>query len=171
VDSRARLAERGPGELTVRVEVDAPLANVFAAATDWERQSDWVALTTVRVVRGDGRTPGSVVTAFTGIGRLGFLDTMEIVRFEPARRVDVLHVGRVVRGPGSFGFEEMSDGRAVMVWQEWLHLPLGGLGRLAWPLVRWASAVGLRRSLRSFARGVEERTKRELNDDERPGDR
>jgi len=168
---RARLAERGPGELTVRIEVAAPVAEVFAAATDWERQSDWVALTRVRVVRGDGRTPGSVVTAFTGMGGVGFLDTMEIVRFESERRVDVLHVGRLVRGPGSFVFEELSDGRAVMLWQEWLHLPFGGLGRLAWPFVRWASAVGLRRSLRSFARELERRTDRERNHDDRPGDR
>lgn len=170
-ERRERFAVRGPGELTVRIEVDAPIEAVFAAATDWERQSDWIALTKVRVARGDGKAPGSVVDAFTGVGPIGFLDTMEVVRFEPGRRVDVVHFGRVVRGPGSFVFEELSDGRAVMLWQEWLHLPLGGLGRLAWPLVRWASAVGLRQSLRSFARDVEERTKREQNDDKRPGDR
>ncbi len=90
-ERRDRFAERGPGELTVRIEVDAPVADVFAAATDWPRQSDWIALTTVRVVRGDGRAPGSVVDAFTGVGPVGFLDTMEIVRFEPGRRVDVVH--------------------------------------------------------------------------------
>lgn len=149
------IARRGPGEVTVRVEVRAPRPAVFAAATAWERQSDWVAFTRVRVVRGDGRSVGSVVDAFTGIGRFGFLDTMEIVRWNPPCQVDVVHIGRVVRGPGSFVFEELSDGRAVMLWQEWLHLPFGRFGRLVWPLVRLGAGLGLGRSLRAFARRVE----------------
>jgi hypothetical protein len=152
-----RLARRGPGVLRVRVEVAAPAAVVFEAASDWVGQSEWVALTTVRVRHGDGRSVGSVVDAFTGVGRVGFLDTMRVVRWDPPRRVDVVHVGRVVRGPGSFVVEELSDRRAVMVWQEWLHLPGGALGRLAWPLVRWAAAIGLRGSLRTFRRRVEAR--------------
>jgi hypothetical protein len=139
----------------VRIEVGAPVEAVFAAATDWPRQAEWIALTRVRVIRGDGRSVGSVIGAFTGLGRIGFLDTMEIVRWDAPRRVDVVHIGRVVRGPGSFVFEELSDGRAVMLWQEWLHPPLGWLGRLAWPLVRPAAAIGLRRSLRGFAHSVE----------------
>jgi len=154
-ERRAQLAERGPAELAVEIEVDAPVADVFAAAVDWERQSDWVALTRVDVVRGDGRSEGSLVAAFTGMGRIGFLDTIEIVRFDAPRQVDVLHLGRVVRGPGSFVFAELSDGRALMRWQEWLHLPLGWFGRLMWPVVRPAVAVGLRRSMRTFARAVE----------------
>lgn len=148
------VTERGRGALTVRVEVDAPLGAVFAAATDWARQSEWIVLTRVWVVRGDGASPGSVVAAFTGIGRVGFLDTMEIVRWDPPHQVDVVHVGHLVRGPGSFAFQELSDRRAVMLWQEWLHLPLGWLGRLAWPLVRTVAAIGLRRSLRTFARSL-----------------
>jgi hypothetical protein len=168
VGTRERLAERGPGHVAVRVEADAPVADLFAAATDWARQSTWIPLTRVSVARGDGRSVGSVIHAFTGVGRVGFLDTMEIVRWDPPRVVDVVHYGRVVRGPGSFGFEELSDGRAVMVWQEWLHLPFGRLGRLAWPLVRRASAGGLGRSLRSFARSVERGTR--SSGDER-GDR
>jgi hypothetical protein len=130
---------------------------VFAAASDWASQSTWVPLTRVHVARGDGRTAGDLVEAFTGVGRIGFLDTMEIVRFDPPHRVDVLHLGRVVQGPGAFVVTELSDGRALLLWQEWLHLPLGWLGRLVWPVVRAAAAIGLSRSLRAFARGVEGR--------------
>lgn len=164
-----RLAERGPAEVGVRVEVDAPVDAVFGAATAWERQSDWIPLTRVRVVRGDGRSVGSVIDAFTGIGRIGFLDTMEIIRWDPPHRVDVVHRGRVVRGPGSFVFTELSDRRAVMAWQEWLHLPLGRLGRLAWPLVRAAAAAGLGRSLRSFARAVERQNGQERSSGDERG--
>jgi hypothetical protein len=62
-----------------------------------------------------------------------------------------------VRGPGSMRVEKLSDARAVIVWQEWLHLPLGRIGTLAWPAVRLGAAVGLRRSLRALKRGLEGR--------------
>jgi hypothetical protein len=137
------------------VDVAVTPEAAFAAVTDWPGQSRWVALTRVRVARGDGRSAGSVIEAFTGVGRAGFLDVMEVVAWEPPHRVDVLHVGRVVRGPGTMRVEKLSDRRAVIVWQEWLHLPLGRFGRLAWPVVRFCAAVGLRRSLRVLKRGLE----------------
>jgi len=154
-ERRARLSRRGPGEISVEVEVGAPAADVFAAASDWERQSDWVALTKVRVVRGDGRGVGSVIDAFTGAGPVGFHDTIEVVRYDAPHRIDVLHLGRVVRGPGSFVVTELSHRRALLCWQEWLHLPFGRLGLLAWPAVRFVARVGFRRSLRAFARELE----------------
>ena len=150
------VAARGPGVVTVKVPVEVPAAVAFDAMMDWPGQSRWVALTKVQVVRGDGRSVGSVVEAFTGFGPIGFLDVMEIVAWEAPRRVDVVHVGRLVRGPGRMSVEELSDGRALIVWQEWLHLPLGRLGRLVWPVVRVGAAIGLLRSLRALKRGLEE---------------
>jgi hypothetical protein len=149
------LAERGAGELTVRVEVGVPAEIAFAAVTDWLRQSDWVAFTRVRITRGDGRSPGSELTAYTGLGRVGLTDYMEIVRYEPPHLVEVVHYGTLVRGPGAIRVEKLSDDRAVIVWEEWLHLPLGRLGRLGWPVVRAGAAVGLQRSLRLLKRSME----------------
>ena len=149
------LAERGPGELTVRIDVGVPAGEAFAAVTDWLRQSEWVAFTRVRITHGDGRSVGSRLSAFTGVGRAGFVDEMEIVRYEPPRLVEVVHYGRVVRGPGVIRVQELSDARASIVWQEWLHLPLGRLGRLGWPVVRAGASVGLQRSLRLLKRSME----------------
>src|SRR4051794_12580617 len=111
--TEAALAVRGPGEVIVAVEVAASAAEVFAAMTDWPRQSQWVALTTVRVAAGDGRSAGSRIEAFTGIGRLGFLDLMTITSWNPPFQVDVLHTGRVVRGPGMMRVTELSDSHAL----------------------------------------------------------
>jgi hypothetical protein len=148
-------AERGPGALTVRVEVGVPAAVAFAAVTDWLRQSDWVPFTRVRITRGDGRSAGSTLAAYTGVGRLGFTDYMEIVRYEPPHLAEVAHYGKIVRGSGAIRVEELSDGRALIVWEEWLHLPLGRLGRLGWPVVRAGAEAGFQRSLRLLKRSME----------------
>jgi uncharacterized protein YndB with AHSA1/START domain len=149
------LARRGTGALVAERDVAAPAAAVFAAATDWARQGTWIPLTRVRVTHGDGRSAGSVVEAFTGIGRLGLLDVLEIVRFDEPHAVDVVHVGRWVRGPGSFTFAPAPDGGTRFGLREWLHVPGGAAGRLVWSLTRPLFELGARRSLRTFARGVE----------------
>ncbi|HEV7824205.1 MAG TPA: SRPBCC family protein [Mycobacteriales bacterium] len=152
--SRSELARRGPGVLAADRVVAAPPEAVFAAATDWPRQGSWIPLTRVRVVRGDGRSPGSVVEAFTGIGPVGVLDVLEIVRFDPPRVVDILHTGRWVRGPGAFTFDAV-DGGTRFALREWLHLPGGRPGRVAWTLARPLLQAAARRALATFARGVE----------------
>ncbi|SHN33618.1 SRPBCC family protein [Cryptosporangium aurantiacum] len=155
----AGLVVAGPGRLAVDVEIEADLETVFAAATDWPAQARWIPLTGVRVARGDGRTPGSVVHAFTGVGKIGFLDVFHVVDWEPPHRVEVVHVGRVVRGPGAFRLTERGPGRTVMTWSEDLHLPFGAFGVRVWPLVRPLAAAALGLGLRRFRRYVAERAR------------
>jgi hypothetical protein len=111
--------------------------------------------TTVRATDQDGVGVGGGIEAFTGVGRLGFLDTMVITEWDPPRRCVVDHTGRVVRGLGVFEVFALPDGRSRFVWSEELDLPLGVLGRLGWPLVRPGFAWGVRRSLEALARDVE----------------
>ena len=51
----------------------------------------------------------------------------------------MLHTGRVVRGPGIFEVRPRNAG-ATVVWTEQLDLPLGALGRAAWPLAKPVAA-------------------------------
>ncbi|MGH4018015.1 MAG: SRPBCC family protein [Pseudonocardiaceae bacterium] len=138
-------------ELTLRVDVDAPPETVWAAATDWERQREWLLGTRVRVVSGDGVSVGSELEAVTGASPLAVTDHMRITGWQPPWRCDVAHTGRVVRGTGVFAVEPRDADRATFVWTEKLELPLGALGRLGWSLARPAFTWGLRRSLCSFA--------------------
>jgi hypothetical protein len=135
------------------VDVDAPVEATWRAAVDWEAQGDWVLATTVQATAQQGQGVGGRIEAFTGLGRVGFLDTMEITAWEPPHRCEVLHTGRVVRGTGRFEVRPRPGG-SRFVWEETFELPLGALGRLGWPLVRPLLALGLRVSLRRFARGV-----------------
>jgi hypothetical protein len=151
-------------ELTLTVDVRAPAPVVWAYVTDWEAQGEWIPATRVRRTGGDGRSVGSTLDAFTGVGPVGFLDTMEITEWsEPAPGSDgpwrcvVLHTGRVVRGDGVFEVVELGPERSRFVWTELLDLPLGAVGRFGWPLVRPGFAAGVQLALRKMARLCERR--------------
>jgi len=139
-------------ELVLRVEVDAPAERTWAAATDWAHQHEWMMGTRVRPTAQGGQGVGGGLEAFTGVGRIGFLDTMVITDWDPPRRCLVRHTGRVVRGTAAFEVQPLSAERSRFVWSEWLDLPLGRVGQLGWRVVRPAFAWAVRRSLRTFAR-------------------
>ena len=141
--------------LVLRVDVDAPVEQTWAGAVDWAGQSEWMLGTAVTPTEQGGQGVGGGISAFTGIGRLGFTDTMTITRWEPPHRCHVLHTGRVVRGTGAFDVEPRGEGRSVFVWREDLELPLGALGRLGWVLGRPVFAYAVKLSLKRFARWVE----------------
>jgi carbon monoxide dehydrogenase subunit G len=138
-----------------RVAVAVPPEVAWTALTDWEGQSGWMVLTAVTAEPG-GHRVGERLDAFTGIRGVGFHDPMEVTRWDPPRRVDVAHLGRVVRGTGIFEVRP-APGGAWLVWVEDLDLPLGPTGRLGFTLVRPAFQLMLRRSLRRLARQAEAR--------------
>jgi carbon monoxide dehydrogenase subunit G len=143
--------------LEERVAVAAPPEAVFAAVADWEGQSAWVAFTTVTAGGGPHRV-GERLLAVTKVAGVGFSDPMEVTRWEPPRRIDVRHHGRVLRGTGTF-LVEPAPGGAWFVWSEDLDLPLGVAGRLGFAVVGPAFRLMLRRSLRRLARMVESKPK------------
>lgn len=142
--------------LRLGVDVDAPPVEVFRGFTDWPAQGEWMLGTAVHTVGGPADGIGGELAAWSGVGPLGFWDTMVITEWEDLHRVVVRHTGRVVRGDGIMEVAPRLDGGSVFWWGELLELPLGGLGRAGWPLVRPAFAAGVRQSLVRFARLVEQ---------------
>jgi carbon monoxide dehydrogenase subunit G len=132
------------------VEVAVPVDWAWQLITSWERQGEWMPLT--EVWSEDGDRVGGRLFARTGIGRLAFLDTMDIIRIEPPRVCEVRHTGHLVRGRGVFLVEAADNGRSRVTWEEHLDLPKGPLGRAGWLLVRPFVALGLHVALRRFAR-------------------
>ncbi|GAA4549163.1 SRPBCC family protein [Amycolatopsis samaneae] len=143
-------------DLVLSVEVGASAGTTWLALTDWARQGEWMLGTRVEVVEGNGRSVGSKLAAFTGIAGIGFTDTMEIIGWEPPVRCSVRHLGSLVQGTGAFQVVAKGANRSTFVWAEHLRLPFGPLGRLGWPAVRPAFALGVRQSLRRFARFAED---------------
>jgi Polyketide cyclase / dehydrase and lipid transport len=138
-------------ELIVTQDVDAATELVWAALVDWDLHGEWMLFTHAT----GGAAVGEPIEAFTGIGRVGFLDTMTITVWEPPHRAVVRHTGRVVRGSGAFEVRELAAGRSRIVWSEWIDLPFGIVGRAGWPLVRPLVRAGVSFSLRRLARYVE----------------
>ncbi|MQY03638.1 SRPBCC family protein [Actinomadura macrotermitis] len=142
--------------VAVHAEASGPASaeRVFAVLTDWPRHDEWMPFTRAE----GGRGHGAEVRGWTGVGPLGFLDTMVITDWRPGRRVAVRHTGRVVRGEAWFRVEPLPDGGSRIVWAELVELPLGPLGRAGWlvagPVVRAFMGLGLRRLSRLAARSV-----------------
>jgi len=141
-------------EISESIDIDAPPEQVWAALTDWTRQGEWILGTDVRPVVGPARGVGGRLVAITGLPlrgrRLGVVDTMEITRWEPPARCDVLHTGRIVRGTGAFEIRPRGTG-STFTWSEQVELPLGALGRVGWPVAEPVIRAGYRHSLRRFA--------------------
>ena len=135
---------------SVSASVELPLtqAQAWAAVTDWVGQSRWMPFTSVEVTEGDGAL-GTRLAARTGVGPLGFLDTMVIDVWEPPSRCEVAHLGRVVRGRGVFEVTELAPGRARVTWTEVLD---GVAARATAPASRRALGFALRRFARDAVR-------------------
>lgn len=154
-DDLREAAQPGAGEVTATVIVNAPADRVFAALTAWERQSEWIPFTTVRVVEGDGGE-GSLVEAVTTLGPAVLRDEMRVVQMDPPYEVRVVHCGRLLRGPGVLRCTQLARDRTQVVWHEWFHLPGGTAGRVARPVLWPGSKFSLTQALKRFARLVEQ---------------
>jgi hypothetical protein len=154
VEGLGDAARPGTGEVTATVIVNAPADRVFAAFMDWEGQSEWIPLTKVSVVEGDGGE-GSLVLAVTALGPAALRDELRIVRVDAPYEVRVVHCGRLLRGPGVMRCTPLAGGRTQLVWHEWFQLPGGVAGRIAWPVLWPGSKLSLSVALRRFARLVE----------------
>ncbi len=142
-------------EVVLSVDVDASPEAVWAGLSDWGRQGEWMFGTQVWQATPGPTDVGTRLAAFTGLGPVGFVDTMAVTHWDPPRRCLVRHDGRVVRGAGAFEVEPLPDGRARLWWSEWLELPLGRLGQVGWVVSAPLFVAGVRLSLRRFARWVE----------------
>jgi uncharacterized protein YndB with AHSA1/START domain len=128
-------------------DVAAPAERVWEVLTDWPRHAEWVPFTRAE----GGAAAGERIEARTGLGPIGFLDTMEISDWAPPHRVGVRHTGRVVRGEGRFDLLDLPGGRCRVTWSELIDLPFGLLGRTGWVAAAPLTRLMLRTSLHRLA--------------------
>ena len=116
-----------PLRVTAQVHVRADPHDVWNLMTDWSRQHEWIWATRVR----GGQGLGATVVGWTGIGPLGFTDTMIISEWDPPLRCVVRHTGPMVRGCGIFEVIPVGT-ECDFRWTEELELPLPpSVGKLA----------------------------------------
>ncbi len=146
--------------LELTVEIRQPAKVVWKHLVDWQGQSDWMLQTKVWSELDQDRTikngKGVLIFAFTGLFpnlypkiKLGVLDTMEVTKWQPPTRCDVVHIGRIIRGTGKFELVEKKN-VTTFYWSEEIIAPAILLAILK-PFI----LIGVRISLRRFARLVE----------------
>lgn len=147
--------------MRARAEVVLPVEarTAFAALARWEEQPTWMRdAARVEVVGARREGPGVRLCVRTRILGLPILtDVLEVVGWDPPRRIDVAH-RRLVRGRGSWRLEALGQARTRLTWTEELHLPVPLVGELALlayrPVMRRLMATSLRAFRRRVAAGV-----------------
>lgn len=135
-----------------RIERAVPLppAEVWRRLTDWPAHGARVPFTRTTVLTPGPNAVGTRFTARTGVGRAGFDDPMEVVRFEPPGREGGTGVcrlekyGRVVRGWAVFEVTGTAAGSRVVWWEE---LRLRGLPAAFDPVLAAAGRTVFGRAL------------------------
>lgn len=144
----------------VRCDVLSAPEEVWDALVEWESQPSWM-LDAKDVEVLTPRREGVGVKVRVPTNAMGFtlVDVMEVTGWRPAQRLEVRHVGRLIKGTGAFELSPVPGGTRVRWWED-VDPPLGAVGEL---VARTLVAPYLRRlfarSLRRFKKMCERRTR------------
>jgi uncharacterized protein YndB with AHSA1/START domain len=109
------------GAIEVRRTVATPLPAVWDTLTDFADYGRYIPMTRLRVDPGPVR-PGWGFGGLTGLGPVGFLDSMLVVRWEPpvdgAARFAVRKTGRLLAGWADVRLTATQDGGTDVSWRE-----------------------------------------------------
>lgn len=129
-----------------------PAAQVFAALIDWPGHADWVPLTRVEILEGDGGV-GTRFVATTGIRPLALPDRMRVTALDhAAMTVTVVKIGPILTGDVTLHVAAQSDHSCLVAWVEDIRVPW--LPQFLARPVGAAAAMGFRSSLRRMGRGL-----------------
>ncbi|CAN2215451.1 SRPBCC domain containing protein [Candidatus Nanopelagicaceae bacterium] len=141
--------------LSISLRINAPRIQVWEKIADWESQGEWMLQTKVWITSPQVSGVGTSIAAFTGplykfyprFKSLGLLDLMTVTHWQAPSRCDVVHLGKVLKGTGSFILSEEGDGVTRFDWSETIEAP-----RAVFMLIAPFLYAGVRISLHRFAR-------------------
>jgi hypothetical protein len=141
--------------LTFKITIHADQQVIFDYLSDWEKQSDWILFTTVKIVANSVRQQDTTLLATTKLGPISFVDTMTVSDWQPFEKIVVEHTGRIILGKGVFTVQKISADRCVFVWQEVTPLPFGLFGRLGLLLIKPLLNILFGMSLKKLKNNIE----------------
>lgn len=135
---------------SVQQTLPYPAAEVFQALVDWPGHADWVPLTRVEILQGEGGV-GTRFVATTGIGPLALPDRMEVTAMDPAdMTVTVVKIGPILTGEVYLRVSTQPDDSSCVEWVEDIRVPW--LPQFLARPVGAVAAMGFRTSLRRMGR-------------------
>ena len=97
---------------------------VFEALIDWRGHADWVPLTKVEILNGDGG-PGTEFIATSGLGPLALPDRMRVDTLDrEARTSQITKVGPVLTGVVDLTVTEINENSCTVYWVEDVQVPV-----------------------------------------------
>ena len=103
--------------------INAPIEKVWASLADWESQGDWMLQTKVEVTSKIREGVGTSIAAFTGMGKIGIMDHMQVTTWQPPNICDVVHTGSIIKGTGRFELISLDQGSTRFDWSEEILAP------------------------------------------------
>ena len=134
----------------MNLEIRAPIEKVWQALAQWESQGEWMLLTKVEVVSEIREGVGTSIAAFTGIGKLGLMDHMQVTTWKPPHICDVIHTGRIIKGTGRFELKQIDAFTTRFDWSEEILAP-----RAIFLLIAPGLYAGVRISLMALRRQLQ----------------
>jgi len=135
--------------ISITIIIKAPIQKVWDSLANWEKQGDWMLQTKVWVTSQITEGVGTNISAFTGMGRLGFLDTMSVTSWQPPHTCEVVHTGRIIKGTGRFHLREIDAKTTAFDWSEVVIAPRP-IFLLIWPALFGGVRISLARFSRTF---------------------
>lgn len=137
---------------TVTRDLPLPAGVVFDELIDWKGHANWVPLTRVEVLTGDGG-PGTEFVATTGIGPIALPDRMRVDVLDPtAMTADITKIGPVLTGQVYLSVMSTGATSSRLEWVEDIRVP--GVPQFLAGLVAKAAAKGFQTSITRLAKRI-----------------
>lgn len=108
---------------TVTRDLPVSADAVFAELIDWKGHAEWVPLTRVQMLRGDGG-PGTEFVATTGIGPLALPDRMRVDELDPSAMTALItKIGPVLTGLVHLSVTSTGENTSRLEWVEDIRVP------------------------------------------------
>lgn len=132
------------------IVLPVPLEEAWTVLMDWERQADWMldadGVTVVSEQREGVGVRLAVRTRILGVP--AFTEPMEVVAWDPPRRLDIRH-GSLVAGTGTWLLDPI-EGGTRFTWREDIRLAVPVVGELAATLYRPVMRVLMGRAMQGL---------------------
>ncbi len=108
---------------TVTRDLPLPASVVFDELINWKGHANWVPLTRVEVLSGDGG-PGTVFVATSGVGPLALPDCMRVDELDPlGMTVRITKIGPVLTGLVHLSVTATGETTSRLDWVEDIRVP------------------------------------------------